>query len=199
MTSRGRAPICCSPASGSCSFRDPVAAFANLRGAVRQGGRLLCAAWRPLADNPWFAVPLEAARPLLPPQPPADPDAPGPFAFANHDRTREIVAKAGWSDVALTRHDVPMRIAAAGQLEQAVEFATRVGVLARMLAEADPDTHDACRLALAEALKPSRRTGRHQPIRFDLADIGTRLSFGSSVAPKHHLGYGRSCTGIERP
>ncbi len=139
---------------GVMFFADPVAAFTNLRGAVRQGGRLLCAAWRPLADNPWFAVPLEAARPLLPPQPPADPDAPGPFAFANHDRTREIFAKAGWSDVALTRHDVPMRIAAAGQLEQAVEFATRVGVLARMLAEADPNSHARVRLALAEALKP---------------------------------------------
>ena len=88
-----------------------------------------------------FTVPPEAARPLLPPQSPADPDAPGPFAFANPDRTRGILANAGWSDATLTRHDVPMRIAAAGQLEQAVEFATRVGVLARMLAEEDPDTH----------------------------------------------------------
>jgi SAM-dependent methyltransferase len=139
---------------GVMFFADPVAAFANLRGAMRQGGRLLCAAWRPLADNPWFSIPLEAARPLLPPQPPADPDAPGPFAFANRDRTLGIFAKAGWSDAALIRHDVPIRIAAAAHIEQAVEFATRVGILARMLAEEDPDTHARVRLAVAEALKP---------------------------------------------
>jgi SAM-dependent methyltransferase len=139
---------------GVMFFADPVAAFANLRGAMRQGGRLLCAAWRQLTDNPWFTVPLEAARPLLPPQPPADPDAPGPFAFANPDRTLGIFAKAGWGDAALIRHDVPIRIAAAGHIEQAVEFATRVGILARMLAEEDPDTHARVRLAVAEALKP---------------------------------------------
>jgi SAM-dependent methyltransferase len=140
---------------GVMFFADPVAAFANLRGAMQQGGRLLCAAWRQMADNPWFSVPLEAGLPLLAPQPPADPDAPGPFAFADPEHTLGIFTKAGWSDVALTRHDVPIRIAAAGQLEQAVEFATRVGVLARMLAaEENPDTRARVRLAVAEALKP---------------------------------------------
>ena len=139
---------------GIMFFADPVAAFANLRGGMRQGGRLLCAAWRPLTDNPWFTVPLDAARALLPPQAPADPEAPGPFAFANRDRTLGILAKAGWNEVALTRHDVPMHIAAAGQLDQAAEFATHVGVLARMLAEEGPDTRARVRLAVAEALKP---------------------------------------------
>jgi SAM-dependent methyltransferase len=137
---------------GVMFFADPVAAFANLRCAMRQGGRLLCAAWRPLADNPWFTVPLQAARALLPPQPPADPDAPGPFALANPDRTLGIFRDAGWHDVTLTRRDVPMHFAAAGQLEQATEFATRVGALARMLADVDPAMHARIRLAVADAL-----------------------------------------------
>jgi SAM-dependent methyltransferase len=137
---------------GIMFFADPVAAFANLRGAIRQGGRLLCAAWRPLVDNPWFTVPLRAARALLPPQPPADPDAPGPFALANPDRTRGIFRDAGWHDVTLTRHEVPMHLAAAGEIEQATEFATRVGALARMLADADGQLHARIRQAVAEAL-----------------------------------------------
>jgi SAM-dependent methyltransferase len=139
---------------GIMFFVDPAAAFANLRRAMRQGGRLLCAAWRPLADNPWFTVPLEAARALLPPQPPADPDAPGPFAFANADRMFGILAKAGWNEATLTRHDVPMHVAAAGQIDQATDLATHVGVLARMLAEEGPETRARVRLAVAEALKP---------------------------------------------
>ncbi|WP_158923459.1 class I SAM-dependent methyltransferase [Acidisphaera sp. S103] len=137
---------------GVMFFADPVAAFVNLRRALHQDGRLLCAAWRPLADNPWFTVPLDAAQAMLPPQPPADPNAPGPFALANPDRTLGILADAGWHDVILTRHDVPMRFAAAGQIEQATEFATRVGALARMLADVDPTMHARVRQAVADAL-----------------------------------------------
>jgi len=138
---------------GVMFFADPVAAFANLHRAMRKGSRLLCAAWRPLADNPWFRVPLEAASGLLPPQQPSDPDAPGPFAFANQDRTLGIFKDAGWHDVTLTRHDVPMRFAAANQIEKATEFATRVGSLARLLADETPETRARIRLAVAEALK----------------------------------------------
>jgi SAM-dependent methyltransferase len=138
---------------GVMFFADPVAAFANLRRALRPGGRLLCAAWRPLTDNPWFSVPLEAALPLLPPQAPADPNAPGPFALANRERTLGILSSAGWRDAHLTRHDVPMKYAEAGQLEQASEFATRMGTLSRLLADADAEVRTAVRLAVAEALK----------------------------------------------
>ena len=139
---------------GVMFFADPAAAFANLRDAVRPGGRMLCAAWRPLVDNPWFRVPQEAARAFIPPQPPADPDAPGPFAFANQDRTRGIMTSAGWHDVTLTRHDVPMRIAAAGQIEQATDFATRVGPLARILAEEPPTRAPAPAQRLPRRLPP---------------------------------------------
>lgn len=139
---------------GVMFFADPVGAFANLHRAARPRGRLLCAAWRPLGENAWFTVPLEAARHLLPPQPPADPDAPGPFAFANPDRTTRILANAGWHDVTLTRHDVPMRLAAAGQMEHATEFTSRVGMLARLLADEAPETRARVRQAIAEALVP---------------------------------------------
>jgi SAM-dependent methyltransferase len=137
---------------GVMFFADPVAAFANLRQAARPGGRLLCAVWRPLADNPWFRVPLEAARPLVTPQPPTDPDAPGPFALANPERTQDILRNAGWRHPTLASHDLPMRFAATGQVEQATEFATHVGALARILAEEDPDTRARVRQAVAQAL-----------------------------------------------
>jgi SAM-dependent methyltransferase len=138
---------------GVMFFADPVGAFANLRQAVRPGGRLLCAAWRPMADNAWFRVPLEAASALLPPQPPSDPDAPGPFAFADADRTLGILARAGWHNASLTRQDVPLRLAPAGKIEHAADFATNVGGLARALAEVDPQTRARVRQAVVEVLK----------------------------------------------
>ena len=36
---------------GVMFFEDPVAAFANIRSAVRPGGRLVFACWQPLANN----------------------------------------------------------------------------------------------------------------------------------------------------
>jgi SAM-dependent methyltransferase len=139
---------------GVMFFADPAAAFANLRQAMRPGGRLLSVAWRPLAENPWFTVPLTAASSLLPPQPPSDPDAPGPFAFADPDRTRRILISAGWKGATFVRQDIPMRIAGTGQIEQATDLATRVGGLARILAEADADTTARVRGVVADALKP---------------------------------------------
>ncbi|WP_428487787.1 class I SAM-dependent methyltransferase [Rhodopila sp.] len=139
---------------GVMFFTDPTAAFANLRRAMRPGGRLLFACWRPLADNAWFSLPLDAALALLPPQPPFDPHAPGPYAFADAERVRGILTTAGWRDPDAVRHDVPMRLSGPGERDKATEFATRVGPLARLLAEADPDLRAAACQAVATALSP---------------------------------------------
>jgi SAM-dependent methyltransferase len=123
---------------GVMFFSDPTGTFAHLRQAMRQDGRLLFAVWRSLAENHWARVPIEAARPLLPAEQPADPAAPGPFALADPDRVRRILAEAGWRKVNLARHEVPIRLAGPGRIDEAAELATRVGPLARALGEADP-------------------------------------------------------------
>jgi SAM-dependent methyltransferase len=138
---------------GVMFFADPTAAFTNLRRAMRPGGRLLFACWRPLADNPWFRLPLEATRDLLPPQPPQDPHAPGPYAFADADRVGRILRDAGWHDVGAVRHDVPMRLAGPGETDTATAFATRVGPLGRLLAEVEPAVADRARHAVKEVLR----------------------------------------------
>lgn len=138
---------------GVMFFSEPIPSFATLRRAARSGGRLLFAAWRPMTDNSWFAVPLEAAHGHLQPQSVSEPDAPGPFAFADADRVRLILTEAGWRDIALERHDVPMRLAGPGDLDAATEFTTRVGPLSRVLAEADPDLRPRVRRDVAEALR----------------------------------------------
>ncbi len=137
---------------GVMFFADPTAAFANLRRSMRSGGRLLFAAWRGLDDNPWFTLPLRAIQGLVPPEPPADPNAPGPLALADAERVRGILTAAGWRDVGAVRQDLPMRLAGPGQFDEAAEFATRVGPLARVLAEADAELHARARQAVRQAL-----------------------------------------------
>lgn len=84
--------------TGAMFFGDPVAAFTNIRRALRPGGRLALLTWQPPARNAWireFSTALAAGRDL--PVPP--PDVPGPFLLADPDRVRRILEEAGFADV----------------------------------------------------------------------------------------------------
>lgn len=116
---------------GVMFFADPVAAFVNIRSALKPGGRLAFACWRAPEENPTFTLPLQAAAPHLPPPPPAaDPEAPGPFAFAGQERVRAILAAAGFQAVDVAPHDEAV---GSGDLETAVALSLRIGMLGRFL------------------------------------------------------------------
>lgn len=133
---------------GVMFFADPASAFANIGGALRPGGRLAFVCWRTLADNPWMTLPLQAALPVLPPEPasPEDPLAPGPMALADPARTTALLRQAGFTAITLTPHDA--RIGGLG-LEAALELALMVGPLGRRLREAPQH-----RAQAAAALRP---------------------------------------------
>lgn len=136
---------------GVMFFSDPVAAFANIRSALRPGGRLCFVCWRPLADNPWMRVPMEAAAPLLPElPPPADPHAPGPFAFADPERVGEILRGAGYQSVRHQPFDARIGV---GDLDQTLALTFRVGPLGAMLRE-HPEYRDRISGVVRSALAP---------------------------------------------
>jgi SAM-dependent methyltransferase len=122
---------------GVMFFADPVAAFANLRRAMRPGGRLAVATWGPADMNPWFAVPRAAAIAELGPTEPVPPDAPGPLAFADGAAVSAKLERAGWSDVAVTA--VPISIAPRGGAEKLGILTSRIGPAARLAAAAGAD------------------------------------------------------------
>ena len=136
---------------GVMFFEDPVAAFRNLRAALEPSGRMVFVCWRPLRDNPWANAPLAAARDLLPPMEPVDPNAPGPFAFADGERLRGILAGAGFAEVALTAHDDHMF--AGVTAEEATDHALQTGLLSRAIAGASDDLRDAVRARVQPAIE----------------------------------------------
>lgn len=137
---------------GVMFFADPPAAFANIRKALKPGGRLVFACWRTAPENEWASIPFIAARDLLPEQLPADPTAPGPFAFADAKRVKNILEKAGFKNVRVEKLDTSMRMGAT--LNDAVEMALKAGPLARALGEIDDDAlKDKIRVRVKEALK----------------------------------------------
>ena len=135
---------------GVMFFADPVSAFGNIRKAVAPGGRLAFVCWRSLAENGWAATPISAARPLLPPQEPVDPHAPGPFAFADEERLRGILASAGFNRIHVEKFDGHMEMGATA--EDAAREALNIGPLARAAAEADEAQRTKIRAVVAEAM-----------------------------------------------
>ena len=135
---------------GVMFFADPVAAFANIHTGLRDGGRLVFVCWRPLADNPHFAIPLAAARPHLPPQPPPDAHAPGMFAFADPERLRGILSGAGFRDIVLAPVDATM---VSGTASEVAAFALQMGPVTRAMADASPEQRQAAEAAVHAALE----------------------------------------------
>ncbi len=121
---------------GVMFFEDPAAAFANIRRALKPGGRLAFCCWREPAQNRWLSLPMQAAGHLLPPLPPFDPIAPGPFALADAERTRAILTGAGFIDIAIEPVDL---VTGGDNLEDSVFLSLRVGLLGSALRQAGAD------------------------------------------------------------
>jgi SAM-dependent methyltransferase len=134
---------------GVMFFDDPEAAFANIRKALAPHGRLAFVCWRDVKQNVWASGPMAAAKALLPPQEPADPLAPGPFAFADDARLRDILGRAGYRDVRIEKLDSTLNMGAT--VSDAAEQALRVGPLARAAAELDDATKDKIRAVVKDA------------------------------------------------
>ncbi|OHB31779.1 MAG: hypothetical protein A2790_02920 [Phenylobacterium sp. RIFCSPHIGHO2_01_FULL_69_31] len=136
---------------GVMFFADPAAAFANIRQALKPGGKIAFVCWRTPAENPIMSLPMQAALAHVdaPPAPP-EPGAPGPFAFADPDRVRAILAAAGFENVAITAHDEAI---GPGDLETTLALALRVGPLGALLRE-NPAKRDAVIAAVRAALAP---------------------------------------------
>ena len=135
---------------GVMFFADPVAAFANIGRSLKSGGRLVFVCWRPLAENVWMRAPIEAAAHLLPPPPPSDPLAPGPFAFADPARIWDLLDAAGFRAIDARPHDARI---GGSPLAKAVDLSFRVGPLGAAMRES-PHLAEAAREAVTAALKP---------------------------------------------
>jgi len=146
---------------GVMFFADPVAAFRNVRGALRPGGRLAFVCWRPVAENDWVLVPMAAAAPHLSLPPPAAPDAPGPFSFGAAERVRGILEAAGFEAIRIEAAEVAMA-PGGGDLDEAADTFLEVGPVASALREvkASDSIREKVRLAVRASFEPHQRAGR---------------------------------------
>jgi SAM-dependent methyltransferase len=139
---------------GVMFFADPVAAFANLRSALRPDGRLAFVCWQAPDRNPWFSVPITAVSGILEPPPAPGPGAPSPFALADAGVTRAILERAGFSEIAVKGRGRPVLLAGAGEEAGAGEIVLSVLPVRAAYAAAPPEVRRRARTAVETALAP---------------------------------------------
>lgn len=96
---------------GVMFFAHPEVAFANIRRALRAGGRLAFLCWQEPVANEWIlALGAALGAPVHLPQ--MDGEGPGPFSLTDPHRIRELLRDAGFTQVAVDPVTEPMRLAA---------------------------------------------------------------------------------------
>jgi SAM-dependent methyltransferase len=144
---------------GVMFFSDPAAAFANLLGALRPGAQLGFVCWQALGQNAWMLRPMAAVAQLLSLQPPSDPHAPGPFAFADADRVTRILQDAGFGSVAVEGMERELLVGGGGSLDDTVGFLLQMGPAGAALREAAEDVRAKAADAVRDAIAPFETEG----------------------------------------
>lgn len=139
---------------GVMFFSDTVAAFANIRSALKPQGRIVMAAWGPAPENPWFMLPAQAAKAQLGQMPKTDRSLPGPFAFENQGKVVEMLAEAGFSNIKTTNH--ALGLTAPNGLDSAAQLCCEIGSASAALQYFNGTAEDRQAIAarIAELFKP---------------------------------------------
>jgi SAM-dependent methyltransferase len=120
---------------GVMFFADPVAAFRNIGGALKPGGRLVFACWGPLAENRHWLISYDIALRHLGPPARQTAHEPSPLAFADPDYIRGVLAAAGLAEITVERAH-PTIIC--GSPEEEARQALAMGPTARLIEEKNP-------------------------------------------------------------
>ncbi len=122
---------------GTLFFEDPLEAFANLRRATKDGGRLAIAVWLPADGSELFARPssvaLSALRALGYEPEVMAPDA-GPFRFGVEATMLDVLSRSGWRNGRFDRFDLAFYLGGPGATpDEAAAVAATVGPVARLV------------------------------------------------------------------
>jgi ubiquinone/menaquinone biosynthesis C-methylase UbiE len=104
---------------GTMFFADPIAAFCNIAGALRPGGRLVMMVWQAHQANEWSVAVHQALAPYESPAT-ASPNAQEHFSLADPGTVERVLHTAGFSDVKF--HDVREPVYYGESIDDAVEW-----------------------------------------------------------------------------
>jgi ubiquinone/menaquinone biosynthesis C-methylase UbiE len=140
---------------GTMFFADPDAAFGNIAGTLRPGGRLCIATWQPLLENDWLTIPGAA---LL--QFGSLPDAgggPGMFAQSDPEAITSMLSGGEFDEVDIAAVTVALTLGAdpAAATDYLADSGPGRAVLETVPAADQPAALEAVRAVLADHVTPA--------------------------------------------
>jgi SAM-dependent methyltransferase len=142
---------------GVMFFADPAAAFANVAGALRPGGRLGFVCFQDPSVNPTITLPVLSVAEILSLPPVPGPDEPSPFSLADADRTTGVLQSAGFVDVEVVPGPDEFAFTGADDLAAVAErMLVQNPLTSPRLAAADVSSRAAALDAVVEVLEPHR-------------------------------------------
>jgi SAM-dependent methyltransferase len=136
---------------GTMFFDDPIAAFANIRQAMKPAGRVCIATWQPLDANAWLIVPGAALLKWIE-LPDVNTTAPGMFSQSDPGIVEATLRESGYVDIGVS--SVKLALTLGPNPDDAIERLTDTGVgRAALRAVSDASRTDAIaavRAALAD-------------------------------------------------
>jgi SAM-dependent methyltransferase len=145
---------------GVMFFDDPVAAFTNIRQSMREDGRLAFCCWQAVKENPWVYLTVQAALEHFPAPEPQEPDAPGPFAFADPQRLTTILQTAGFDKITLHPFNSEFVFSQGDSLAESVRDLAGIGPVASLLKDQGDEIHEKVYASLEQVLAPYYQNGK---------------------------------------
>jgi ubiquinone/menaquinone biosynthesis C-methylase UbiE len=141
---------------GIMFFDNPGAAMRNIRRSMAPGASLVAVVWRIREDNPWMYEAQQIVERMIGrPEEYDEPTCgPGPFSMAGADTTTDILCGAGFTDVTLTRCDLPIVIGR--DVQEALDLMMALGPageMVRLWGDRQAHRHDEIRAELSLALE----------------------------------------------
>ncbi|MEM8622590.1 MAG: class I SAM-dependent methyltransferase, partial [Pseudomonadota bacterium] len=121
---------------GVMFFEKPVAAFRNIRSALKRGGRAVFVVHADRKLSPWASLPAQIAAEVLGPPEPTPPGAAGPFGWESPEIFAPILEDAGFADIAWDTHPIEGPMGSGldpDPVTAALLMVRNIGVVARRL------------------------------------------------------------------
>jgi ubiquinone/menaquinone biosynthesis C-methylase UbiE len=142
---------------GVMFFDDPPKAFANLAKMTKHRGRIVFVCWRAPTQNQWVTLPMSALEGLVEAGGAKQAEGPGPFAFADSDKVRALLAGAGFGSIKITPFDGEMTMGGAKGIQDAAAYLAEIGPAARAIADLPKEKRPEVVRRLEAAITPHMR------------------------------------------
>lgn len=122
---------------GVMFFNDPVAAFKNIKAALKPNGRLVFVCWQSVKANQWVNLPYEISTNHVPVTQEPNPEAPGGFSFGNADRVKQILNDAEFNNIIVKPYKTKFNVG--DTLEEALTLLSNLGPASSIITAPDID------------------------------------------------------------